>query len=108
MKDLGLPQLQPIPLMCDNQSCILLLKTTKDHKCTKRIDIKYHYLWEKVARLKIEFKYCPREQMLADVLTKALPKPKHHFCVEGIGLTISNPIKDRDLLRYNSHRHTHS
>ncbi len=29
--------------------------------------------------------------MLGDVLTKALPKPKHQFCVEVIGLTIPNP-----------------
>jgi hypothetical protein len=29
MKDPGLPQLQPIPLMCDNHSCIVPSKTTK-------------------------------------------------------------------------------
>jgi hypothetical protein len=55
MKDLGLPQLQPFPLMCDNQSCIVLSKTTKDHDRTKPIEIKYHYLQEKVASLEIEF-----------------------------------------------------
>jgi hypothetical protein len=55
---------------------IVLSKTTKDRDHTKHINIKYHYLQEKVASLEIEFKYCPTEQMLADVLTKALPKPK--------------------------------
>jgi len=91
MKDLGLPPLQPFPLMCDNQSCIVLSKTIKDHDCTKSIDIKYHYLRKKVVSLDIEFKYCPTKQMLVDVLIKALPKPKHQFYVKGIGLTIPNP-----------------
>jgi hypothetical protein len=101
--------------MCDNQSCIVLSKTTKNHDCTKHIDIKYHYLQEKVASLKIEFKYCPTKQMLTNVLIKALPKPKYQFCVEGIGLTIlkydyvfllMGGVKDRDLLKYNLNRHT--
>jgi hypothetical protein len=48
-------------------------------------------LQEKIASLKIEFRNCPIEQMLVDVLTKALPKPKHQFCVEVIGFTIPNP-----------------
>jgi hypothetical protein len=48
-------------------------------------------LQEKVASLEIEFKYCPIKQMLANVLIKALPKPNHQFCVEGIGLKIPNP-----------------
>jgi len=43
MKDLGLPKLQPIPFTCDNQSCIVLSKTTKDHDRIKHIEIKYHY-----------------------------------------------------------------
>jgi phage antirepressor YoqD-like protein len=77
MKYLKLHQLQPFPFMCDNQSCIVLSKTSKNHDCTKHIDIKYHYLQEKVASLNIEFKYCPTEQMLIDVSIKTLPKPKH-------------------------------
>jgi len=83
--------IQTYSILFDNQSCIVLPKTTNDHDCTKHIDIKYHYLQEKIASLKIEFRYCPIEQMLVDVITKALPKPKHRFCVEVIGLTIPNP-----------------
>lgn len=48
--------------MCDNQSCIVFSKRSKDHDGTKHIDIKYHYyLREKVASSKIKFKYCPIE-----------------------------------------------
>jgi hypothetical protein len=76
--------------MCDNQSCIVLSKTTKDHDHIKHIDIKYHYSREKVATLDIKFKYYFIEQMLIDVLTKVFPKLNHQFFVEGIGLTILN------------------
>ncbi len=48
--------------MCDNQSCIVFSKRSKDHDGTKHIDIKYYYyLGEKVASSKIKFKYCPIE-----------------------------------------------
>uniref|UniRef100_A0ABD2WYT5 Reverse transcriptase Ty1/copia-type domain-containing protein n=1 Tax=Trichogramma kaykai TaxID=54128 RepID=A0ABD2WYT5_9HYME len=31
--------------------------------------------------------YMPTEEMIADILTKALPKPKVNFCVNGLGLS---------------------
>ena len=39
---------------------------------TKHIGIKYHYIREQVNSRKVELKYCPTEDMIADVLTKGL------------------------------------
>ncbi len=89
----------------------MLSKTTKDHDRTQHINIKYHYLQEKVASLEIEFKYCPTEQMLADILTKALSQTKASILCRRDRIDNSKPknmiyvfliregVKDRNLLR---------
>ena len=44
---------------------------------SKHIDIRYHFVREHVQSGAIRLEYCPSEKMLADVLTKALPSPRH-------------------------------
>ena len=53
---------------------------------SKHIDIIYHFARERVARKEVKFKYIGTEHMLADMLTKPVPKVKHDFCCEGIGV----------------------
>ena len=43
---------------------------------TKHIDIKYHYVREKVLDNTIKLNYCPTNEMLVDMLTKGLSKDK--------------------------------
>ena len=42
-------------------------------KRSKHIDIKYHYVQDKSAQGDVVLEYCKTQEMLADVLTKALP-----------------------------------
>ena len=58
----------------DNQGAIALSKNPKYHPRTKHIDIKCHFIRDKVAKKEIVLDYCPTEQMLADLLTKPLGK----------------------------------
>ena len=46
------------------------------HKCTKHIDIRYHFVRQCVRNGDIALQYCPTDRMVADILTKALPKAK--------------------------------
>ena len=63
-----------ITLLEDNQGAIALSKNLKlDHR-TKHIDIRYHFLTDHVAKGDIIIKYCRTEDMIADALTKGLPK----------------------------------
>jgi len=57
----------------DNQSAICIAKSQLSRKRTKHIDIKYHFIRDLVETGCINLKYCPSENMLADMLTKALP-----------------------------------
>ena len=60
----------------DNQSAICMAKNPQFHGRTKHIEIKYHFIREKVLDETIELKYCPTNDMIADMLTKGLSHDK--------------------------------
>ena len=66
---------------CDNQSALLLAKNDTTAKRTKHVDIRYHFVREKVHEGKIELKYLKSENMIADIFTKPLGATKFkRFC----------------------------
>ena len=60
----------------DNQGAIALAKNPKNHSRAKHIDVKYHYIRQAVEEKNIKLIYCSTENMIADILTKGLPKLK--------------------------------
>jgi hypothetical protein len=70
----------------DNQGAIALAKNPIFHQRTKHIDIKYHFVREKVESGEVELVYVPTVMMQADFMTKNLPKPKFAKDVNKIGL----------------------
>jgi hypothetical protein len=70
LKDLGFPQNNPIPIFEDNQGCISLIKNATDHARTKHIDIKYHFIRERVENKELKFMWLPTSNNQADILTK--------------------------------------
>jgi len=71
---------------CDSQSVIQLSKNNVYHGRSKHIDIRYHFSKEASKNGDIKIKYLKSEHMLADMLTKALPKARHEKCVPMLGL----------------------
>ncbi len=71
--DLRMPS-QPLVMMEDNQGAIALVKNPIGHSRTKHIDIRFHFVREAHENGLINLKCCPTEEMLADLLTKPLPK----------------------------------
>ena len=60
----------------DNQSCIALAKNPVHHARTKHIDIRHHFIREKLEQSEIDVRYISTDRMLADMFMKALPRPK--------------------------------
>ena len=60
----------------DNQGRIKLATTEKMNARTKHIDIRYHHLRHLVDHGVVTFAYCETDRMVADALTKPLPRPK--------------------------------
>jgi hypothetical protein len=75
----GLKQDVPSTIFEDNQGAIELSKNPKFHNRTKHIDVSFHFIREQVNRNIVCVQYCRTENMLADVMTKVLPKAKVSF-----------------------------
>jgi hypothetical protein len=87
MRDLDLDQRNPIILYEDNQSCIKLAQSERYKSRTKHIDVKYHKLRELKENKTIDLEYCNSKDMIADILTKPLPKPQFEHLREKLPLT---------------------
>ena len=70
---LGFPQ-RTIVVHCDNQSAIAIAKNPGQHERTKHISTKFHFARDNVEKEKIKLEYCPSKMMIADILTKAIPR----------------------------------
>uniref|UniRef100_A0AAV1VAR2 Reverse transcriptase Ty1/copia-type domain-containing protein n=1 Tax=Peronospora matthiolae TaxID=2874970 RepID=A0AAV1VAR2_9STRA len=63
---------EAIKMYEDNQGSIALAKNPEFHKRTKHIDIRYHFVREKVESGEVVLEYCPTQDMLADMMTKPI------------------------------------
>lgn len=76
----------PIKIRCDNQSALALAKTDGFRARSKHIDVRHHYICDKLEDNTIDLEYIPTKEMVADSLTKAVPGPKNIFCPRGMGI----------------------
>ncbi|CAI5701594.1 unnamed protein product [Peronospora effusa] len=53
----------------DNQGAIALAKNPEFHKRSKHIDVRYHFVREKVEDAHVVLEYCPTQDMLDDIMT---------------------------------------
>ena len=72
----------------DNQSTIKTSKNEIHSDRSKHIDVRYHYVREQVQKKAVEIQYCPTEDMIADIMTKALGSIKHAKFMQDLGLVI--------------------
>jgi hypothetical protein len=75
MIDLRITVSRPVPIRIDNQAAIAFADDPTNPSRARHIDIRRHYARDAVAARIICVKFCPTEFMIADIFTKALPKP---------------------------------
>ena len=87
--ELGVLQKFPIVIKGDNDGSIAMAKNQQFHNRSKHIAIRWHWVRDLVEEKLIDIKTCRDPQQTADVLTKALPRPKHcrHIFEMGIAST---------------------
>jgi hypothetical protein len=76
----------PIPIYCDNQGAIALTSNSKFHARTKHIDLRFHFVRSLVKSGVFDIQYCPTEENIADIFTKALPRPRLQKLRAGLSL----------------------
>jgi len=66
--------METVLILCDNTSAINISKNPCQHKRTKHIDIRHHFLRDSVEKGMISMKFCPTDEQIADIFTKALSR----------------------------------
>lgn len=80
-------------IFCDSQSAISLACTDIYHPRSKHIDVRHHYIREKLATGEIAVTAVASECMVADILTKGLPRPKHVQHCKDLELSSSGSVE---------------
>lgn len=93
LASLGSVQSDPSTLFEDNQACISIATNPKNHGRIKHVDIKFHFLRNRIELGDISIVYCPTDRMLADIFTKALAKDRFLVLRENLGLAVPDSLK---------------
>jgi hypothetical protein len=85
LKDLGYLQ-DCFILFCDNQGAIALSENPGKHSRSKHIDVRYHFIRERVDDGQVDIRHVGTLNQAADMLTKALNNVKHTHNCQLVGL----------------------
>nr|GEX72414.1 retrovirus-related Pol polyprotein from transposon TNT 1-94 [Tanacetum cinerariifolium] len=76
---------EKIPMYCDSKAAIAISYNPVQHSRTKHIDVRYHFIKEKVEKGIVELFFVETEYQLADLFTKALPVERFSYLVRRLG-----------------------
>ncbi|KAF7371604.1 Reverse transcriptase Ty1/copia-type domain-containing protein [Mycena venus] len=85
--ELNMPQEHPAILHCNNTGAEALARDARGHARVKHIDIREHYIRERIADGDIQIQHVESSANLADLSTKILPRDSHLTLVCALGLT---------------------
>jgi hypothetical protein len=95
----GMHHLTPRPHVIyeDNQSAIHMAGNGNNHGRTKHIDVRYHYIREKIKEGVVTIQHIPTDQQIADIFTKPLPRPRFEALRALLGVTRLNSTSPSSL-----------
>lgn len=96
--ELGVSQLQPVNLHCDNQSAIYIAKNPVFHERTKHIEVDCHFIRNKVLEGLIQLTYLPTKSQPADLFTNAMPSPHFNNLLSKQGMVVKTTPSLRRIL----------
>ena len=86
LKDLDIPVQLPTKIKSDNQGAIQLTKDPRNHKRTKHIDVRYHFIRDSQDQGDVKLEYIPTQDNPSDMLTKPLCSPSLNRCMKTLQL----------------------
>nr|GEU38925.1 putative ribonuclease H-like domain-containing protein [Tanacetum cinerariifolium] len=86
-----------IPMYCDSKAAIAISCNPVQHSHTKDIDVRYHFIKEKVEKGIVQLFFVGTEFQLADLFTKALSEDRFKYLVRRLGIRCLTP-KELEVL----------
>ena len=83
---LGIELRNPLITYGDNRGALALALNPNSHPRSKHVDIQYHFTRGLVQAGRITVKYLPTKLMIADALTKLIPRHQFDTFTEGMGV----------------------
>jgi hypothetical protein len=88
LQDLGIQISGPTVMFQDSTGCKSLSENWRADQRTKHIDVQYHFVREQVEAQTVSLSRVSTENMIADALTKPVPRRKFEWCREHFGMTL--------------------
>ena len=79
LAQIGFPQVDATNVDEDNMATIKVVNSHNSTKHTRHVDIKYNLVRDMVKQNILKFRYVPTDEMIADMLTKALGPTKFKY-----------------------------
>ncbi len=95
LEDMGFTQTTATVIHADNQGAIALSHNPVGHSRAKHIDIRHHFIRERIQNSEIRLEYCSTKDMLADIFTKQLPREQFQRFRTELGVGPSLKIAQR-------------
>ncbi|KAJ7533295.1 hypothetical protein O6H91_13G041400 [Diphasiastrum complanatum] len=76
LEEVGMKHENLTTIHSDSQSGVQLAKNPVFHARTKRIEIQYHFIRERLLSCEIHVAHCSTDEQLADIFTKPLVREK--------------------------------
>ncbi|GKF50144.1 hypothetical protein Tco_0146611 [Tanacetum coccineum] len=86
LKDLGIKDLGPVDLKCDNLATIHIASNLVFHARIKHIEVDCHYVRDQMKLGLVKPSYVSTTEQVADVFTKVLPTEQHHKLLSKLGV----------------------
>nr|GEU32609.1 retrotransposon protein, putative, unclassified [Tanacetum cinerariifolium] len=80
-----------IPMYCDSKAAKSISCNPVQHSRTKHIDVRYHFIKEKVEKCIVELFFVGTEYQLADLFTKPLSEDRFKYLVRRLGMRCLTP-----------------
>nr|GEU58284.1 retrovirus-related Pol polyprotein from transposon TNT 1-94 [Tanacetum cinerariifolium] len=82
-----------IPMYCDSKAAIVISCNPVQHSRTKHIDVRYHFIKEKIENGIVKLFFVRTEYQLADLFTKALPEEMFKYLVRRLCMRCLTPAE---------------
>ena len=76
----------PVEMLCDNTTAIQFAKDPKFHQKTKYVNRRYHFVQDAIKIKEVSIKYIPTNKMIANPLTKLIPRDAFQVHSLSLGL----------------------